>query len=174
MYYPQITKYIGGAFMRRLSNFSKVFIISFVLVGCASRADSVAPISIPSSNYKGLSCADTKTAHTQAVAQRGALTESQNNAVTGDAIGVFFVLLPLGTVFGSDNEGALAQAKGEALALQGAVSINCNKKIAIETPVINPKESISVRLQKVKKLLADGLITQKEADRKKKEILDSM
>ena len=51
--------------------------------------------------------------------------KSQNNAATGDAVSVFFVLLPLGSIFGADVEGELAQVKGEVMALQGAVSINC-------------------------------------------------
>ncbi|EGG28357.1 hypothetical protein IMCC3088_312 [Aequoribacter fuscus] len=53
------------------------------------------------------------------------LVKKQNNAATGDAVGVALVLLPVGSLFGSDVEGELAQAKGEVMALQGAVSINC-------------------------------------------------
>ena len=56
-----------------------------------------------------------------------ALTKQQNNAATGDATSVFLVLLPLRSVFGADVEGKLTQAKGEVMALQGAVSINCKK-----------------------------------------------
>jgi hypothetical protein len=61
----------------------------------------------------------------QKQAKRNALVNSQNNAATGDAVGVFLVLLPVGSIFGADKEGELAQAKGEVLALEGAVMINC-------------------------------------------------
>jgi len=61
----------------------------------------------------------------QKQAKRNALVNSQNNAATGDAVGVFFFLLPVGSIFGADKEGELAQAKGEVLALEGAVMINC-------------------------------------------------
>ena len=61
----------------------------------------------------------------QKQAAQNALTKSQNNAATGDAVGVFLVLLPVGSIFGADVEGELAQAKGEVMALQGAVTINC-------------------------------------------------
>lgn len=147
---------------------------TLVIAGCASRADSVAPIAMPSSNYKGLSCNETKTALEQARARQSALTESQNNAATGDAVGVLFVLLPVGSIFGADKEGQLAQAKGEVLALQGAVPINCDENRTVEGAPVKSGESISVRLEKIKSLLKDGLITQKEADEKRKAILDTM
>jgi len=106
--------------------------------------------------------------------RQAALTESQNNAQAGDIVGVFFVLLPLGSVFGDDVEGELGLAKGEVLALQGAVRINCREDHAVESAPGKHKESISVRLEKTRTLLKDGLITQKEADEKRKAILDDM
>jgi len=63
----------------------------------------------------------------QKQAQMNPLTKQQNNAATGDAASVFLFALPLGSVFGADVEGELAQAKGKVMALQGAVSINCKK-----------------------------------------------
>jgi hypothetical protein len=42
-----------------------------------------------------------------------------------DAIGVFLVLLPIGSAFGGDNEGVVAQYKGEVLALERAMGMNC-------------------------------------------------
>ena len=98
-----------------------------VIAGCASRASSIAPVAIPSANYEGMSCDETKVALEQKKAKKNALTTQQNNAATGDAIGVFLVLLPVGSIFGADKEGELAQAKGEVLALEGAVRINCRK-----------------------------------------------
>lgn len=156
------------------SNIFKFTVLSFVLAGCASRADSIAPIAMPSSNYKGLSCEDTKIALTEARSRQNELTGSQNNAAIGDAVGVLFVLLPVGSIFGADKEGQLAQVKGEVLALQGAVPINCDETRAVEgTPKLSG-ESISVRLEKIKSLLKNGLITQKEADEKKQAIIDSL
>ncbi|QHJ87247.1 hypothetical protein EYZ66_02565 [Aequoribacter fuscus] len=98
---------------------------AFVVAGCANRASSIAPVAVPSSNYAGLSCADTRTMLAQKQAIMISLVKKQNNAATGDAVGVALVLLPVGSLFGSDVEGELAQAKGEVMALQGAVSINC-------------------------------------------------
>ena len=159
-----------------INKYSRVVFIlaTLVIAGCASGANSVAPIALPSSNYKGLSCDETKTALTTARARQAALTESQDNAQIGDAIGVFFVLLPLGSIFGDESEGDLALAKGEVLALQGAVPINCREDRAVESAPKKHKESISVRLEKIRSLLKDGLITQQEADQKKWAILDDM
>ena len=164
----------GDSPLKTWSNIIKITCISFFLAGCASRADSIAPIAMPSSNYKGLSCSDTKTALTQARSRQAALTQSQNNAATGDAVGVLFVLLPVGSIFGADKEGQLAQVKGEVLALQGAVPINCDEKRAEEGTSKISGKSISVRLEKIRDLLKGGLITQKEADEKKKAILKDM
>lgn len=111
--------------MNRKSAIVVTILSLLVLAGCASRASSVAPVAIPSANYKGLSCDETKVTLEQKRAQKNALVNQQNNAATGDAVGVFFVLLPIGSIFGADVEGELAQAKGEVLALEGAVTINC-------------------------------------------------
>jgi len=100
---------------------------SLVISGCASRASSIAPVAIPSANYSGLSCDETKIMLAQKTASQTALTKQQNNAALGDTVGVFLVLLPLGSVFGADKEGELALAKGEVIALTGAASINCKK-----------------------------------------------
>jgi hypothetical protein len=102
-----------------------IILSSLAIAGCASRADSIAPTAIPSANYRGLECEETKVALEQKRSKKYALTNQQNNAATGDAVGVFFILLPLGSIFGADKEGELAQAKGEVLALEGAVTINC-------------------------------------------------
>lgn len=98
---------------------------TLAVAGCASRASSIAPAAVPSSNYSGLNCEETKLMLAQKLEQRNALTRQQNNAATGDAVGVFLVLLPVGSIFGADKEGELAQAKGEVMALEGAQSINC-------------------------------------------------
>ena len=97
------------------------------LAGCASRASSIAPIAVPSANYAGLTCEETKQMLVVKQELQNSLTKSQNNAATGDAVGVFLVLLPVGSIFGADKEGELAQAKGEVIALNGAVSINCKR-----------------------------------------------
>ncbi len=101
-----------------------------LLGGCATRASGVAPIAIPASDYANLSCEETRAQLETARQRENALTRQQNNAATADAASVFLFALPLGSVFGADVEGELAQAKGEALALQRAASMNCSRQPA--------------------------------------------
>ncbi len=54
------------------------------------------------------------------------LIHQQNNAAIADTVTVALILLPLGSIFGADKEGELAQPKGEILALEGAMLLNCN------------------------------------------------
>jgi hypothetical protein len=96
-----------------------------LVTACAGRANSVAPVAVSATEYAGLSCADTRAALANARERENALTRQQNNAATADAAGVFLVLLPLGSVFGGDVSGELAQAKGEVNALERAMQLNC-------------------------------------------------
>ena len=99
-----------------------------IVSGCASRANGVAPVSVSSLEYSYLSCEETRAALIEAREKENALTRRQNNAATVDAAGVFLVLLPLGSVFGADVSGELAQAKGEVNALERAIPTNCSNQ----------------------------------------------
>lgn len=96
-----------------------------LLASCASRPDAIAPAPVSATEYQGLSCNEITTLLAE---KRESLREAerqQNRAATGDAIGVFLVLLPVGTAFGGDNEGVVAQYKGEVLAMERAMGMNC-------------------------------------------------
>ncbi len=75
-----------------------------------------------------MSCGDTRAHLFDARERSNALTRKQNNAATADAASVFLFLLPLGSVFGADVSGELAQAKGEVGALERATTINCRRE----------------------------------------------
>ncbi|MEX2132040.1 MAG: hypothetical protein WD772_11185 [Pseudohongiellaceae bacterium] len=95
------------------------------LAACASRPDAIAPTPVSATDYAGLSCQETNALLTE---KRSSLQEAerqQNRAATGDAIGVFLVLLPVGSILGEDNEGVVAQYKGEVIALERAMTGNC-------------------------------------------------
>lgn len=101
------------------------FLFMLALAGCASRPDAIAPSPVSASEYQGLSCSEITSLLAE---KRDTLREAerqQNRAATGDAIGVFLVLLPIGSAFGGDNEGVVAQYKGEVLALERAMGMNC-------------------------------------------------
>ncbi|MCP2680307.1 hypothetical protein NHF45_12280 [Maricaulaceae bacterium NA33B04] len=105
--------------------FASAVLAASLVSGCAGRANSVAPVSVSATEYQGMSCEETRAELSSARERENALTRRQNNAATADAAGVFLVLLPLGSVFGGDVSGELAEAKGEADALERAVRINC-------------------------------------------------
>jgi len=100
--------------------------MAIVIAGCAGRASTIPPVPVSSGEFAGISCEDTKSLLEVKVKAESALTRQQNNAALGDTVGVFLVLLPLGSVFGADVEGELAQAKGEVVALRRAVVRNCS------------------------------------------------
>lgn len=59
----------------------------------------------------------------QLIAERqnlAGLSSQQNNAATGDALGVFLVGIPVSSVIGGDQEGNIAVSKGKIQALEAA------------------------------------------------------
>jgi hypothetical protein len=96
-----------------------------LLAGCASRAGGVAPMSISAAEYSHLTCADARAALEVSRQRENALTRQQNNAATADAVGVFLLFVPAGSLFGGNVEGELSQAKGEVLALERVVPQRC-------------------------------------------------
>ena len=96
-----------------------VALAAVTLQACAKRASAIAPAVVPTANYEGYDCDELKTMLAQKTASKNALVRTQNNAATMDSVAIWFTLLPLGTVFGMDREGEVAQVKGETMALQG-------------------------------------------------------
>jgi hypothetical protein len=100
-------------------------ICSVGLTACATGASGVAPVSISSNEYSTLQCQASRQQRDAANARVSELSQKQNNAALLDAAGVFFLLVPVGSVFGQNVKGELAQAKGEAIALQHRTDQAC-------------------------------------------------
>ena len=115
-----------------------VAISAVLLAGCATRANSVAPMSISANEYATLACTESRAELQSARARQFALERRQNNAATADAASVFLFLLPLGSVFGADVAGELSQAKGEALALERHTRMACDNEAAA-APISYPE-----------------------------------
>lgn len=98
---------------------------SLTVSGCASRPSSIAPLAISPSEYSHLSCDERRFELEDARERERTLSRQQNNAATADAAGVFLLLVPVGSVFGSDVEGELAQAMGEVRALERSIDMDC-------------------------------------------------
>lgn len=93
--------------------------------GCATRASGVAPVAVSSSDYSRLTCEKQREELALARAKEESLRKKQNNAALLDAAGVFLALVPVGSIFGADVQGDLAQTKGEVLALERSIKASC-------------------------------------------------
>ena len=125
-----VARLYGDAHMNRLIAATAAAGLCLTMSACASRANSIAPVSVSATEYATLTCAETRYELAEARKRENALTRRQNNAATYDAAGVFLLLVPVGSVFGSDVSGELAQTKGEVNALERAVTINCRAEEA--------------------------------------------
>lgn len=108
-----------------IKTIAAVTALGLLAAGCAGRASSVAPVAVAAGDYSRMDCA---AARGQLVTTRervNALSRSQNNAALADTVGVVLIFIPLGSVFGGDKSGELAQAKGEQAALERHIQINC-------------------------------------------------
>jgi hypothetical protein len=99
--------------------------VVLAMAGCATRPEAITPAAVSATEYASLSCRETNTLLAEKRASLQEAERQQNRAATGDAIGVFLVLLPVGSLIGADNEGVVAQYKCEVLALERAMAGNC-------------------------------------------------
>lgn len=104
----------------------KKFIIAIpllaVLSACAQSPAAIAPIPM-GTVYDGMSCAAASQALTREQANLAALSTQQNNAVTGDAIGVFLIGVPVSSLSGNDVAGAIGVSKGRIVAFQNRLAV---------------------------------------------------
>lgn len=89
-----------------------------VLVGCAKNPEAIAPMTMPVNAYSGLTCAQLAAEHQRSSLALQQVEASQRQAVTGDAVGVFLIGVPVSSLSGSNREGAVAQHKGEIIAIE--------------------------------------------------------
>lgn len=101
----------------------KIIATSLLLLAtaCTPRADSIAPVSMTGA-YDSMSCSSAKDHLASERATLAALEKKQNSAATGDAIGVFLVLVPVSKLTGGDVAGEVGTSKGKVLALEQRVA----------------------------------------------------
>jgi len=91
-----------------------------LLAGCAKNPESIAPMAMPVNAYSGLSCDQLGAEYQRSSISLLAVEGQQRQAVTGDAMGVFLIGVPVSSLTGSDKAGEVAQRKGEVIAIQAA------------------------------------------------------
>jgi hypothetical protein len=93
------------------------------MTACAQSPDSIVPVAMGGA-FDGLSCNDAAQMLANEQVTLAALEQRQRNAATGDAIGVFLLLIPISSLTGNDVTGEIAASKGKVLAL-GARMARC-------------------------------------------------
>ncbi len=98
--------------MRTLS-----IIAALALSACAQSPDAIAPVSLGNA-YASMGCRDAQAALQREQMTLTQLSAAQTQAVTGDALGVFLIGVPVSSLSGSDKAGLIAVSKGKTLALE--------------------------------------------------------
>lgn len=91
------------------------------LAACAQAPESIAPVSMGGA-FDNLSC---RAAAEMLAAERpvlAALEQQQRGAVTGDALGVFLLGVPVSSLTGGDVAGQIAASRGKVIALEARVA----------------------------------------------------
>lgn len=93
-----------------------VLLAALALAACAARPDAIAPVSMGSA-YAGASCAEASALRAGSAARLATLSRQQDQAATGDAIGVILIGVPVSSLAGGDVAGEIAAEKGRLNAL---------------------------------------------------------
>ena len=94
---------------------------ALALVSCAKRPDAIVPVDIPMAAYSNQSCEGLAQELLKEQANLAAVSKQQNQAATGDAIGVFLIGVPASSTFGGDKEGQVAVTKGKVNAIESTI-----------------------------------------------------
>lgn len=97
------------------------------LSSCAKRPDAIVPVDIPMAVYQGQNCQQLGNELIKEQQNLAAVSKAQNEAATGDAVGVFLIGVPMSSAVGGDKEGQVAVAKGKVQAIENTLkSKGCN------------------------------------------------
>ena len=112
--------------------------------GCAKRPDAIPPAAISDAGFLTMECAPLLASLDSERRHLATLSAAQEQAATGDAVGVFLIGVPTASLIGGDKEGEIAVAKGSVLAIESAVRAKgCTTAMAAppapETPAALPK-----------------------------------
>ncbi|MEJ8476864.1 hypothetical protein [Roseibium algae] len=100
--------------------------LGLAVSACAKRPDAIVPVDIPISAYTGQSCSKLAEQLRHEKDKLQTLSNSQNDAATGDAFGVFLIGVPVSSLTGGDQEGNIAVSKGKVQSIELArQSKNC-------------------------------------------------
>lgn len=100
-----------------MKNSFLLILAALAVSACAKRPDAIAPVSMGNA-FSSVSCNQAQTMLNTERASLVTFSAAQNTAANNDALGVFLIGVPMGSVSGGDNEGNIAASKGKILALE--------------------------------------------------------
>ena len=94
---------------------------ALMISACAKSPGSIVPISMAGA-FEGTSCSMARSMLATESQNLTGLNERQRDAVAGDAIGVFLIGVPMGSLSGNNVEGQIAAARGKIIALEARLT----------------------------------------------------
>lgn len=90
---------------------------AMLLAGCATTPANVQPAFLPADSFGSASCNEARALYAQTAGEVATLSRQQQQTADADALGVFLIGIPAGSLSGGGVETELANAKGRLLAL---------------------------------------------------------
>jgi hypothetical protein len=114
----------------------------WVLTGCATRPEKIAPSYVSDMTYRNWECDELAREQSILASKIASESDAQQKASAKDAAGVFFLGIPVASMSGEDRAYEIARLKGELKALERAtMAKNCNlPPIPDWTPPPSPPE----------------------------------
>ncbi|WP_428000713.1 SHOCT domain-containing protein [Acidovorax sp.] len=167
--------------------------LAVCLSACANRPASIKPSFVSHERFIALECPAIQQRLVSARSDLARYSVMQAQKANNDAVGVFLLGVPFSKMSG-DHEADVARAKGEIEALetaqiknrcdtfaapriQAAPAPSAPTASAVPTagaPLAAPTSPVQTQLETLRRLHADGLITQQEYDTKRKKVLDGL
>ena len=97
-------------------------VLSLILVGCASRPESISASHVSHEKYGANTCSELAVLRADARTDLQALSSKQNSKANWDAVSVWFTLIPASQLTG-DFKADVTRLKGEVEAIETAQSI---------------------------------------------------
>lgn len=110
--------------MNRLCYKAALIIIVGLAAGCAKPPGSIPPVAVSTANYDKHSCQQLAADINENQRDLSDSERRQKNAVAGDAVGVFLVLIPP-SAFTGDASADVALNKGKDIAMRDAFASRC-------------------------------------------------
>ena len=95
---------------------------SLILVGCASRPESIPATHVAHEKYSMNSCDELAVLRADARTDLQTISSKQNSKANWDAVSVWFILIPASQLTG-DVKADVAKAKGEVEAIETAQAV---------------------------------------------------